>query len=212
METRRQVQRGLPYYKYLIHASSQHLKVKWMKFNSSFWLNMKIVMGVSLFLQKAAWCEVQHRNPHLHPQPPGFPGDTWRSRTVWVQRRAPRSPAASCRRLTVCWNHCGPRGSAGEAARETAWENAWEVAWEDAWEAAWEDAWENAWEAAWEAPGWRRQERQETKYYWQVFKKHLVITGGWCDFGWFEQCICCDVMFDSRRNERSWSSLNIKIK
>lgn len=56
-----------------------------------------------------------HTNPYLHPQPPGFPEGIWRSQTVWVQRRAPHSPAASCRRLTVCQIHYGPRGRGWEA-------------------------------------------------------------------------------------------------
>lgn len=56
-----------------------------------------------------------HRNPYLHPRPPGFPGGIWKSRTVWVQRQAPRGPATSCRRLTGCRSRCDSRGSVWEA-------------------------------------------------------------------------------------------------
>lgn len=54
--------------------------------------------------------------PHPCPRPPGSPAGTGRILTVWVQRWAPRRPAASCKRPNACRSCCGWRGS-GQTAQ-----------------------------------------------------------------------------------------------
>ncbi len=47
------------------------------------------------------------RQTDPHPQLPGSPAGIWRSQTVWERTQVPRSPEASCRRLTAGRNRCG---------------------------------------------------------------------------------------------------------